>query len=99
MLVIKIELWPRGDETKAKELGRAFIANDASGGHEVGNYNVRLRRAGDADDWRRGRVEGFPRLTLGSFDLLWRALGSCVGGRGTAVEPKKKRRDKKRNET
>ena len=32
MIVVKIELWPGGDETRARSMGHAEIANDGSGG-------------------------------------------------------------------
>jgi hypothetical protein len=28
MIVLKLELWPLGDETRAREIGRTYIAND-----------------------------------------------------------------------
>jgi hypothetical protein len=40
MLVVKIELWPHGVQSKAKELFRVFIANDCTGTSKAGNYSV-----------------------------------------------------------
>jgi hypothetical protein len=40
MLVIKIELWPYGDETKAKELARMDLWNDGTLLGELGNYEA-----------------------------------------------------------
>jgi len=41
MLVIKIELWPRGDHTRARSLGMATIAN-VGGTVQTGNYDCKL---------------------------------------------------------
>lgn len=85
MVVIKIELWPLGNETKATELCRAHIINDCTGTTNIGNYIVRLmKRKNTAEIWRSGRIEGFPRLAesgLGEWDLLYRALRALVGDR------------------
>jgi hypothetical protein len=84
MLVIRIELWPLGNEQKKRELGLAHIVNDGSGTGDVGNYDVRLFKspeyAKSAGTWK-GRVDGFPRRRLGPWDLLFRALQSTVGTR------------------
>jgi hypothetical protein len=45
MLVIKIELWPRGDRTKAREIGRTYIAN-VGGDTERGDYEAAVCRRG-----------------------------------------------------
>jgi len=80
MVVIKVELWPMGNEAAARPLAEAHIANDGSGDMDTGNYWVKLfkRRGGI---WRQGTVTGFPRRRLGEWDLLFRALLSCVGER------------------
>jgi len=86
MLVVKIEMWPKGDKTKARVLGEAEIAN-VGGTQEVGDYDVRLLKWGAGRrTWKKGRVTGFPRLKLGPWDLLYRALAAIVAGRnqGTA---------------
>ena len=85
MIVCKIELWPDGDNQNVELLGVVAISNDGSGTDETGNYNVELhespRDAGRSEIWKRGRMEGFPRLRLGPYDLLYRALKACVGNR------------------
>lgn len=40
MLVIKVEIWPLGDESRAEEIGRAHVVNTGTGTREVGNYIV-----------------------------------------------------------
>lgn len=96
MIVCKIELWPGGDETKARNIGAVVIAN-VGGTASVGEYEVRLlksaeyskgrtSRTGD-NVWKTGRVSGFARLRLGPYDLLYRALGFCVAYRNPHVPP------------
>lgn len=82
MIVVKLELWPFGDESKARPLGTAIIANDGSGSNGTGNYRVVLSKRGKkAGKWKEGALEGFPRKRLGAWDLLYRALDVVVGDR------------------
>lgn len=61
MLIIKIELWPHGDCSRSRELGRVAIANDGSGSLDKGNYKVvclskngkRALRSGTVHNWSR----------------------------------------------
>lgn len=88
MLRITVELLPLGDETRARHLGTAIIANDATGSRARGNYTVRLSKRGQPKSvWRRGRVEGFPRQRLGAWDLLYLALRATVGDRYKESNP------------
>ncbi len=85
MLVIKVELWPKGDESRAREIGRGLIAN-VGGDAQTGHYEVRLLKSAEysrnpGDVWKRGRVQGFPRLVLGPWDLLLRGLVAACGRR------------------
>lgn len=45
MLVVRIELWPRGDAARARSLGVASIVNVGDGTHAIGNYDVTLFKA------------------------------------------------------
>lgn len=75
MLVVTIELWPKGDRSKARNLGTAFISNDMTGSVEIGNYEVMLSKWGEpTQPWRVGRVRGFGRLTGSPWELLRRAI-------------------------
>ena len=92
MLVVKIEMWPGGNEGKAYLLSQGVIANDGKGSVTLGsvtlgNYDVNLMKAprfgGDkkprisGKSWRRGRVEGFDR-NLSEWELLRRALEDAL---------------------
>lgn len=82
VLVVKIELWPGGDESRARLLTLGHIYNDGS--HEDhprrGNYEVRLngQRSNWNGLWRTGRVDNFPRLSYGPWELLRRALDAAL---------------------
>lgn len=86
MLVITIELWPQGDASRKEVLGVAEIANDGRGSAGLGSYNVTLYKWGkEKRFWKTGRVLDFPRLKLGPWDLLYRALSAVVGLRNKEV--------------
>ena len=86
MIVVKIEMWPKGDESKKHELGRTYIYN-AGGSLTKGDYEVRVCRKGKysftLDDLHSGkgftrtaRVEGYPRLAYNIWRLVLQALGA-----------------------
>ena len=85
MIRVTIELLPWGNEERKRTIGVVEIANDGTGDHETGNYNATLSKeppiAKTRGVWKRGRVEGFPRLKYGPYDLLYRVLKVCVGKR------------------
>ena len=76
MIVVKVELWPGGHESHAKEIGRLLIHNmtyarDA----KIGNYGVRLLRKGSLKTVRRAaEVLGHPRLSADVWNLVRKAL-------------------------
>lgn len=85
MIVVHIELWPHGDESRKRSLGRATIAlTGVTPDCSVGRYDVRLYTwagaTGKTRVWRRG-VCAHRRLIHGPWDLLFRALLSLVGAR------------------
>jgi hypothetical protein len=80
MLVVKIELWPFGDPTRAKTLATGMIANTGAGTPTRGDYRVLLRDAAGRP-WKSGTVESFPRKRLLAWDLLFRALRNLIADR------------------
>ncbi len=82
MLVIKIELWPGGDEGRAELLTTARIVNIMTHSERPnrGNYVVRLNGQGPNKTalWRTGQVDNFPRLSQGPWELLRRALNATL---------------------
>ncbi len=91
MLRVIVEFLPQGDMNKREVLGVITLTNDGTGTPETGNYVARIFKwkKGAGKLWREGRVRGFPRQKLESYDLLFRALREMVGARN--VEPKPKR--------
>lgn len=82
MVVVKIELWPRGDESRKIHLGTATITNDGKGTVLKGDYKVKLSKWGRPKvAWKVGEVKNFPRTTRGPWDLLYCALRSILGPR------------------
>jgi len=81
MIVVKIELWPLGDQSKARTLGIANIANDGTGDPSNGNYKVALSHAGKffgkPGVYKSGEVKNFNR-SLSPYHLLMRALQACL---------------------
>lgn len=84
MLKVIIQLYPRGDESKATTIGEMEIAN-VGGTNSIGEYAVRLFKRGSKAVWKRGSVVAFPRLSRGPYDLVFRALANIVAGRNKAV--------------
>jgi hypothetical protein len=78
MIVVKVELWPFGDEDKARLLGVLMIANDGTGDNKKASYEVQASHAGKyfgkrKEPYKTGRVEGFLR-SLSPYRLIFRAL-------------------------
>lgn len=78
MIVVKMELWPGGDESRMRPLGTIVITNDGTGNAEVGNYRYTLSHAGKffgkrKEPFKQGRVIRFIR-TLSPYRLLCRVL-------------------------
>lgn len=77
MIRITVEMIPHGDESRAYKLGTMEIANDGTGGQNVGNYSGTLHAEYTSADGRKGRVECFDRQNqsvwslVGAFLKLW----------------------------
>jgi len=93
MLVIKIELWPGGHESKARVIGKAVIVNQAvatllSDG-AVGDYRCELRggtATGNPDYlWKTARLKNFDRRRGGVWDMLYLLLHKAVGARNRGL--------------
>jgi len=83
MIVLKVEMWPNGDEEKAYEHSRAYIVNDGKTSLETrgdyGSYNVKFMqsvRYNPRKIWRRARAERIHRSKRGVWDILYVALRS-----------------------
>lgn len=87
MIVVKIEMWPKGDESRARELGRTYIYNDG-GTTARADYQVRVCRKGSHHPTSRaiaegtgftrvGEVKGYARNAYNVWVLILRALRSA----------------------
>lgn len=76
MIVVKVELWPGGHESHAKEIGRMKIHNTCySRDAKRGDYGIRLLRKGSLKTVRRiARVLDHPRLSADVWNLIRKAL-------------------------
>jgi hypothetical protein len=86
MIVVRVELWPGGDPSKAVRLGTATIVNDGSGTASRGNYFAAFGKRGSTfrdlkqkRPLRIGRVVNFPRKQQNAWQLLGLALYSAFG--------------------
>lgn len=85
MIVVKVELWPKGDGNRSKELGRAYIANTGTGSKNRADYKVAVCRKGTKTcPWtgktkaiREGTVTNYPRLSYNMWRLIIRSLLSA----------------------
>jgi hypothetical protein len=84
VIYVRIELWPRGDKKKAKLLGQAFIANDATGTPTRGNYKAIMTDKRNRP-FRAAIVKNFPRKVKNSFDLLKLILTASTSLRSKKV--------------
>lgn len=84
MIVVKVELHS-AITGKVTTIGAATISNTGAGSKTSGNYVCAFRRG--RGQVMRGTVDGFPRLRLNVWDLIFRCLRELVGGRNG--EPKK----------
>ncbi len=86
MIRVTVELIPHGTG-RPWLLGTAEITNDGTlstgPDSELGSYDVRLSKwvPKSNQTWKRSRVESFKRKSRGLWDLLYLALGDCVGDR------------------
>jgi hypothetical protein len=80
VIYIRMELWPKGDKSRAQLLGEARIANSGTGTRLRGTYTYEIKgRAGMP--LRRGALADFPRKQLLGWDLLTRVLALAFGER------------------
>lgn len=83
MVVVKIELWPKGDQSAAKQIGEIRIALVASTDQgKTADYAVELRHAGRfwgrPGNWKTGKLLSHVR-ELSPYHLVMRAIAACVG--------------------
>lgn len=79
MLVVNIELWPYGIESKKRQIGQIYIVNDLSGNKIYGNYKVEIMHPNGITQgvWKSGEVKRHERV-LSPYHLLHRALDNVL---------------------
>jgi len=81
MVVVRIELWPLGQQDKAILLGVCNIVNDGGGDSIFGDYDVQLSHAGKyirkKGIWKEGRITHH-RRSLSPYHLVYAAIKSCL---------------------
>lgn len=94
MIYIRIEMWPKGDNARARILQEGIIHNTGGDDATTGNYSFIFSRVGGfktaVENMRRvavknilcdGLITDFPRKRLYAHDLLFRALRTAFGSR------------------
>lgn len=74
MIVVKVELWPKGDESKARQIGELKIVN-VGGDDDRGDYSVNVLELGGLRVQLDGEVRGHERVAP-VWMLVGRALRS-----------------------
>ena len=82
MIVVKIELWPGGDQDRAVVMHTAAIVNDTTGTPTRGNYYFTLSKRGGMKVYKKGCVEGFARKRETAWKLLYLVLKEAFEGEG-----------------
>lgn len=90
MIIVRVFMKPKGIGPE-RLMSEAYLSNDCRGTRSTGDYDVTVSTVshsgtGRLTTWRTGKVRGFPRLRLGVWDLLYRALRATVGERNAAPE-------------
>lgn len=82
MLHIQVQMWPKGDKTKAYSMGTLTVALDPDTSTLTKrDYTWRITRFQDKGTWKSGRIEGHTPKTRGPWDLIFRILRNVVGHR------------------
>lgn len=81
MVVVKIELWPLGNEKHKREIGRAKIWNDGTGDRNTGNYEAELSHSGlfynKDKTWKKSKVKNHPRMHS-PYSLVYHAFKNAL---------------------
>lgn len=87
MIRITVEMVPLGNEEHSYVMATAIIHNDGRGSRARGNCHTAISKVAHhrplvgGGYWKQGKIKDFPRLRLGVWDLLYRALRELVGER------------------
>ena len=79
MIVVKLEIWPYGDESDTSSLGTIEIYNDATGSFTRGNYKYKLKGKKDRV-MSEGTVKNYARNAQHPWNLIRQVLDDWKGG-------------------
>ena len=90
MIVVTVEVWPRGERRRARNVATMYVANDGTSELESrGNYKAAVMRRGaevppsgwtlgpSSDPLRTGEVRDFPRHSYHVLRLISRCILAC----------------------
>ena len=77
MIVVKVEIWPFGNEKKKRLLGTLKIVRIITGTPTIGNYKVELYSGKKC--WKKGEVKGYKRKSQSFWHLIHEAF-KCLFG-------------------
>ena len=84
MVVVKVEMWPQGQSSKAYSLGTLTLALDPDTKPTDTRRNYTWRITGrKGSTLKSGRVEGHTPKSRGVWDLLLRTLQNAYGYRNS----------------
>lgn len=83
MVVLKLEMWPKGQQSKAYSLGTMKIALDPhiTPTDTLRSYTWFCTRRNEKGLWKKGHIGGHNPKQRGPWDLLYRILRDAVGYR------------------
>lgn len=84
MIVIRVEMWPHGNQERKYHLGSAIITNTgALGNGPRGNYEVQLsgKKGAKIEGGKIGKVENWARRQRNIWELIAVAIRSVLGER------------------
>lgn len=74
MIVVTVEVWPKGDPSKAEKVAVMSVKNDCEGTRNLANYEVLLFERGKPI--ASGKVDKHDR-SLSIYHLVLKALRAC----------------------
>lgn len=74
MIVVKVELWPRGYRDSARSLGELHIWNDGTGTEKRGNYKAQLYGKKLKKMGKNVELKDWPRKSKNVWDLVLEML-------------------------
>lgn len=81
MVVIRAEMWPKGDETKAYFLGTVVIVLKGIDEKGLRRYEWAISKFKSKTVWKRGTIDGHNPKNRGLWDLLYRIMELAAGAR------------------